>query len=87
MKLKYHFETIIIENTIRMIPVGSKDFNGVMTVNETMKDIMDLLEKERTEEEVVSAMLELYSGASRYEIALNVRKVCNDLRKEGLLEG
>ena len=62
------------------------DFDGVMTVNETMKDIIDLLEKERTEEEVVSAMLELYSGVSRDEMNLSVRKVCNDLRKEGLLE-
>ena len=87
MKLKYHFETIIIENTIRMIPVGSEDFDGVVTVNETMKDIMDLLEEERTEEEVVSAMMEFYSGVSRDKMALNVRKVCDDLRKDGLLEG
>lgn len=87
MKLKYHFETIIIENTIRMIPVGSKDLDGVVTVNETMKDIMDLLEEERTEEEIVSVMMELYSGVSRDEMVSNVRRVCDNLRKDGLLEG
>ena len=86
MKLKYHFETIIIENTIRMIPVGSKNFDGVITVNETMKDIMDLLEEERSVEEVVSSMLKLYSGVTPDEMTLNVMKVCDDLRKDGLLE-
>lgn len=86
MKLKYHFETIIIENSIMMIPVGRKNFSGVLTVNETMKDIMDLLEEEHSEEEVVSSMLKLYSGVTQDEMTLNVRKVCDDLRKDGLLE-
>ena len=87
MKLKYHFETVTIGNSLQMIPVGCKDFNGVLTVNETMKDIMDLLVGERTEEEIVSALLEQYEGVSREEMIATVRDVCIDLRKAGLLMG
>ncbi len=85
MKLKCNFETVTIEDKLQMIPVGSNFFNGVLTVNETMKDIMDLLAEERTEDEVVSAMLEQYEGVSREEIAVTVRDVCSNLRQEGLL--
>ena len=85
MKLKYHFENVTIGDSLQMIPVGSKTFNGVITVNETMKDIMDLLVEEHTEDEVVSAMLEQYDGVTREEMLDSVRKICADLRKEGLL--
>lgn len=85
MKLKYHFETVTIGNKLQMIPMGSEAFNGVITVNETMKDIMDLLVEEHTEDEVVSALLEQYEGVSREEMLDTVRKICADLRKEGLL--
>ena len=85
MKLKYHFETIMIEDAIRMIPVGSKDFDGIITVNETMKDIMDLLAEERTESEIVSAMLERYEDVSREEMTTAVQDICASLRKEDLL--
>ena len=85
MKLKYHFESVIIGDSLQMIPVGCKDFNGVITVNETMKDIMDLLAEERTEDEVVSAMLEQYDDVSQEEMTATVRRICADLQKEGLL--
>ena len=85
MKLKYHFETVTIGNKLQMIPMGSEAFNGVITVNETMKDIMDLLVEEHTEDEVVSALLEQYEGVSSEEMLDTVRKICADLRKEGLL--
>lgn len=85
MKLKYRFETVTIGDSMQMIPVGSKTFNGVITVNETMKDIMDLLMEEHTEDEVVSAMLEQYDGVSHEEMTGIVRRICADLRKEGLL--
>ena len=86
MKLKYHFETTFIDNSVLMVPVGSGAFNGVLTVNETMKDIMDLLEEDRTEAEVVSAMMERYSDVSREEMTANVRDICARLRKDELLE-
>ena len=87
MKLKYHFETVTIGDKLEMVPVGSTAFNGVLTVNETMKDLMDLLAEERTEEEVISAMLEQYEGVSREEMTATVWEICDGLRKEGLLEG
>ena len=85
MKLKYHFETVIIGDKLQMIPVGSKTFNGVLTVNETMKDIMDLLAEERTEEELVSAMMDQYDGVSMEEISSTVHDVCASLRREGFI--
>ena len=85
MKLKYHFETVAIGGNLQMIPVGSKDFNGVLIVNETMKDIMDLLEEERTEGDVVSAMMEQYADVSLEEMTTTVRTVCSDLWKDGFL--
>ena len=87
MKLKYHFETVTIGDSLQLVPVGCDTFNGVITANETMKDIMDLLTEDRTESEVVSAMLELYSDVTQGEMTLTVRQVCTDLRKEGLLDG
>ena len=85
MKLKYHFEAVTIGDSLQMIPVDCDTYNGVITVNETMKDILDLLVNDRTENEVVSAMLDLYSGVTREEMTLTVRQVCADLYKEGLL--
>ena len=87
MKLKYHFESVTIGNSLQMIPVDCDIFNGVITVNETMKDLMDLLVNERTEEEVISAMLDLYFDVTKDEMTFAVRRVCTDLRKEGLLAG
>ena len=87
MKLKYHFESVAVGDSLQMIPVGCDSFNGVITVNDTMKDIMELLEEERTEEEIVSSMLELYYGVTWEELTLAVQQVCTDLRKEGLLVG
>ena len=85
MKLNYHFETVTIGDKLQMIPVGSKGFNGVLTVNKTMKEIMDLLVEARTEDEIVTAMLEKYEGVSQEEMAATVHDVCTGLREEGLL--
>ena len=85
MKLKYHFETVTIGDKLQMVPVGNRTFNGVLTVNETMKSIMDLLTEERTEDEVVSGMLEQYAGVSHEEMTSIVHEVCAGLRKEALL--
>ena len=86
MKLKYRFEIITIGDKLQMIPVGSRTFNGVLTVNETMKDIMGFLAENRTEDEVVSAMLDKYADVSREEITATVRDICSGLQREGLLE-
>ena len=85
MKLKCHYETVNIGDKLQMVPVGNNAFNGVLIVNETMKNIMDLLEEERTEEEIVSAMLEQYADVSQEEMKATVRDVCANLQEEGFL--
>ena len=85
MKLKYLLKSVKIGDKMQMVPVGSKTFNVVITVNETMKDIMDLLAQEWTEDELVDAMMDRYEDVTREEMTAAVRDICDGLRKEGLL--
>lgn len=54
MKLKYHFSYIQVGDEITGVPVGtgSKNFHGILIMNETGKTIMTLLEEDREPEEI-----------------------------------
>lgn len=86
MKLKYAFRTMEIVDELVAVPVGDEgeQFRGAIQLNETSADILKLLEKETTGEEIVEAMLKEYD-ATREEIAENVAFVLDKLRAEGLL--
>lgn len=86
MKLKYKFTAVTIDNEIHMIPINSGgNFNGVLTVNETMKDIMELLGEDLTEDEITLAMMGKYKNVTKEEMAKSIRDICLSLENEGLL--
>ncbi len=85
MKLKKEF---IVHNTGReamLVPTASADFYGVVKGNEVLGDILSLLGREISEEELVQAMAAQYD-APVDALARDVRKALSELRKIGALE-
>lgn len=62
MKLKYTFAVQKVTDFWAAVPVGqdSMNYNGVISLNETARDMMELLREDITEEELVQKMKELY---------------------------
>lgn len=59
-------------------------YNGVMSLNETSKDIIELLKEETTEEEIVKKMLEEYD-VTEDVLRKHVSEFLDKLREEKLL--
>lgn len=60
-------------------------FSGIVRSNETAAFIVECLKKETTEEEIVNALCEKYD-APRAVIALDVKKIMENLRSVGALD-
>ena len=88
MKLKYHFEKMEMDREILMVPVGdgADRFHGILKVNETAADILQVLEKDTTEEQIVDALYEKYE-ISREDLAAVVQKQVRELAEAGLIDG
>jgi len=85
MKLKYRITTLEMDNELMAVPMDKdKDFRGILRMNGTTAFILKELETERTEDELVKALLDEYD-ASEEEIRESVRLVIDELRKSGLL--
>ena len=63
----------------------SKDFQGLINNNPTANYVFKLLQKEQTEESIISAMQERYD-APEDEIAADVREFISTLDSYGVLE-
>lgn len=86
MKLKYQFVITTAADEMIAVPIESfGQFDGVITVNETMKDIIELLAVERTEDDLVDEMFEKYKGISREELKNSIHEICVGLKNEGLI--
>lgn len=86
MKLKYKFTITTVMDEIVAVPIDSGiQLNGVITINETMKDIMELLAEDRTENELVNAMLNKYKNVTADEMKTVIHDVCMKLKNEGIL--
>ena len=68
-----------------LVPTASADFYGVVKGNEVLGDILSLLGREISEEELVQAMAAQYD-APVDALARDVRKALSELRKIGALE-
>ncbi len=85
MKLKYEMEMMEIDGSPMAVPVDDGDeFRGVLHMNETTADILEILKNDVTEDEIVAAMKELYD-ADEAQICHNVEKVLGILCQYGLL--
>ena len=87
MKLKYEFVMTEIDDRTVAIPVGemAEDFNGIIHLNGTAKEIMEQLSVDTTSEEIIEKLAEKYSESSREEIGAAVNGFVESLKKENLL--
>lgn len=85
MKLKYTMEIIELDGRPMAVPVDAGDeFSGVLHMNETTADILEILKNDVTEDEIVVKLKEEYE-APEEDIRRNVQKVMGILRENGLI--
>lgn len=84
MKLKKSFMTHNADGEHILIDTEGM-FSGIVRSNETAAFIVECLKKETTEEEIVNALCEKYD-APRAVIALDVKKIMENLRSVGALD-
>lgn len=84
MKLKKSFMTHNADGEHILIDTDGT-FSGIVRSNETAAFIVECLKKETTEEEIVNALCEKYD-APRAVIALDVKKIMENLRSVGALD-
>ena len=87
MKAKYTFEIMDLDNGQVAVPVGNnaEQFHGVLKINETAGDILDLLGQDITEAEIVEKLLQKYEG-EKLELAGHVHEFIEKLIAEGIVE-
>lgn len=87
MKLKYNFAIQKVTNFWAAVPVGAdaKRYKGVMSLNETARDMLEFLREDLTEEELVQKMLKEYE-VEEQELRPQVHDFITKLQAEGLLE-
>lgn len=86
MKIKEGFVLKNIADVTVVVPAGevSLDFNGMVTLNETGAFLWELLKEERTEDELLAAMLKEYD-VDEPTARKGIDKFVAKLSKEGLL--
>lgn len=86
MRLKYKFDIAVVADRIVAVPLDDAgQFNGALTINETMKDIMELLVQDRTEEELTMAMMQKYDNVPLEKMQASIHEICVGLKNEGIL--
>lgn len=85
MKLKNAFITHDAGTESLLVPTGEAEFSGLVKGNRTLGIILELLKKDTTEEEIVTAMTERFD-APKEIIARDVRKAISELRKIGAID-
>ncbi len=84
MKLRDEYLVYLRNEKSILVPVGKQGFNGVVRINKSAAAIIDYLKEETTEEVIIQKMLAEYD-ASEEQIAGDVRKVLNELKRIGAI--
>ena len=87
MKLKYRFESVDMGDEIVAVPVGdgAAQVSGVLKLNTEGREILSLLEKEISEEQLVDTLAAKYEN-DRDTLVNYVRAVLEKLRTANLLD-
>ncbi len=87
MKLICKFESVDMGNEIISVPVGEQaaKIHGILKLNAEGQEILSLLEKQTTEEQVVDALAAKYEN-DRKNLEEYVHMVLNKLRASALLD-
>lgn len=74
------------ESKFIVITIGkaSEKVGGMITLNETTKDIWRLIEKGYSKEEIIDKMLEIYD-VSREEFSKDLDEILSELKTAGML--
>ena len=88
MKIKAGFILRDVAGKTFVVATGelSKNFKGMITLNETGKCIWKLLENDNTKEEIVDKMLEVYEGVERSIVENDVELFVEKLVRDNILE-
>jgi hypothetical protein len=87
MKLKYSFDAVDMGEETIAVPVGdgADQMHGVVKLNKSGCEIMDLLKEEITIDDIVNNLAAKYDN-SKEELKKYVLHVVEELRKAGILE-
>ena len=87
MKLKNTFESVDMGDEIIMVPVGksAEQVHGVLKLNEAGREIVELLARETSEEEIVCTLSGKYENDAE-TLKKYVRQVVETLRSNNLIE-
>ena len=85
MRLKKDFITHDTGEESLLVPTGASGFSGLVKGNKTLGVILDLLKKETSEEEILSAMCARFDAPAEV-IARDVKKALTELRGIGAIE-
>lgn len=87
MKLKYNFAIQEVTDFWAAVPVGNdaKKYKGVMSLNESAKDMMEFLREDITEEELVQKMLREYT-VSEEQLRKDVADFIQKLKDADVLD-
>ena len=88
MKIKAGFIKRDVAGKTMVVATGelSKQFKGMITLNETGKFIWELLEKGATEEEIVNKLLKECIDAERAQVEVDVKNFIKKLKEDNILE-
>lgn len=85
MKLNKNFLVHSTGKDTVVVPTGKAAFSGVVRGNETLGEILALLKKDTTKEEIVAALMEKYD-VSREVIEADVTTVVDRLQAIGAID-
>lgn len=86
MRLKYTFELVDMADEIIAVPVGkdSSDLQGIIKLNKEGAEILSLLNKDTSIDEIVNALSIKYEN-NRDELKVYAKQVLDILKKNDLL--
>ena len=88
MKLRYTFDTVEMGDEIICVPVGdgADQIHGVVRLNKSGLEIMELLKNEITLEQIVDELAARYNN-DREELLDRVQNVIDTLQNAGIIAG
>ena len=86
MKLKYTFENVNMGDEIVSVPVGeaANAVRGILKMNNSGKEIIDLLKEDTTEEKILNHLMSKYDN-NKDDLLANIREIIDILRKAELI--
>ena len=85
MKLNKDFILHVSDGETVLVPTGNAKFSGVVRGNKTLGAVLELLQEEKTEEEIIASMKARFDAPEEI-IARDVKKALDGLRRIGAID-